>query len=109
MESVSMVSLQEWLTNKYCARLQREWHRDDSAPIELLTDHDGSGICHGQRASGNAPRSDLPTGTCRSPSFCPMEGLGLVARARADPWMGCLLTQLSTLRRRSVYHSLDEV
>ena len=59
-----MVSLQEWLTSKYRARLQREGHRDDGAPIELRDGSDtaseqvfywpwpkGKRECSSQRAS----------------------------------------------------------
>ena len=107
-----MVSLQEWLTSKYRARLQREGHRDDGAPIELLTGRFryslrasvllamakgqagmllAAGLPTGQRA---VPRPSAPIMNMASR----LEGLGLVARARADPLDGLqLLTQPSDL------------
>jgi len=107
-----MVSLQEWLTSKYRARLQREGDRDDGAPIELLTGRFryslrasvllamakgqagmllAAGLPTGQRA---VPRPSVPIMNMASR----LEGLGLVARARADPLDGLqLLTQPSDL------------
>ena len=104
------MSLQEWLTSKYRARLQREGDRDDGAPIELLTGR----FRYSLRASvllamakgqaGMLLAAGLPTVNVPFPvimnlaSRLDLEGLGLVARVRADPLYGLqLLTQPSNL------------